>query len=201
MSIVSELYTVWCCCFTNRTGAMITTAIGIVLSGVIFIFSIVGLIAGSISNDDGVNSKYESWEVRGALIGALSFSLINIVIYVLLFYGIRNNIHTLMVPWLIMFSSYIILALPISIFSTIGSFNMELSHITLANESSRSILAAEKRHINFYPVLAWIVTAPIEFYIWIVVFSVYHDIRDKNLGYLAYKVKFPRHGTHIPMNY
>ena len=44
-------------------------------------------------------------------------------------------------------------------------------------------MIAEQRHLNFYPLLVWIIATPLAFYIWIVVLSLYDDIRDKTLGY------------------
>lgn len=73
----------------------------------------------------------------------------------------------------------------------IGNFNSTITRDTTANESSRRHAVAEQRHLNFYPVLVWIIATPFAFYVWVVVLSAYNDIRDKTLGYSA-----QRHDSH-----
>ena len=82
-----------------------------------------------------------------------------------------------MVPWLIASLFTIVFSLPVGIFATIGSFNAELSRLRLTRENLSSVMAAERRHENFYPVLIWIICTPFECYIWNVVFCLYKEIR------------------------
>lgn len=180
-------YTRWCCCLSSRNGTLIVAILGLLLSIVITLFSIIGLVFGAIDNDEGNKSNFSSMEARIGLITSLVFGLINIVLYVMLFMGIFRHQHKFMVPWLVMFLLFIIISLPVAIFSTIGNFNITLSPIRMSTESLSRTLASENRHVNFYPVLFWFILTPVEIYLWIVVNSLYRDIQDENHLILAIK--------------
>ena len=181
-------YTRWCCCLSNRNGSLITAILGLLLSIIITIFSIIGLVFGIVYNGErAYKSNFSSIEARIGLITSLVFGLINIVLYVMLFMGIFRHQHKWMVPWLVMFLLFIIISLPVAIFSTIGNFNSTLSPIRMSTESLSRTLASENRHVNFYPVLFWLIMTPVEIYLWIVVYSLYRDIQDKNLLILGIK--------------
>ena len=198
IKLFSALYTRRCCCISNRNGAIISTALGTVISCVIVMFCIVGLVLGFVYNDKDENgntdigiwrNEYGSFEARITLITTLVFALINIVLNIMLFCGILLHKHILMVPWIAMFLLFIIISLPVGIFATIGSFHSELASIRMTNEALSRTLTSEKRHTNFYPVLIWIILTPIESYIWLVVFSVYRDIRDRNFEIYGFRRK------------
>ena len=173
-------YTRWCCCLSNRNGSFIIALFGLLLSIIITIFSIIGLVFGAINNEEPNVGKYSSMEAKVGLITSLTFGVINVILNVMLFLGIYRHQHKCMVPWLVMFLLFIIISLPVAIFSTIGSFNSTLHPIRMSTESLSRTLASENRHVNFYPVLFWLIVTPLETYLWIVVFSLYRDIQDRN---------------------
>ena len=173
-------YTRWCCCLSNRNGSFIVALFGLLLSIIITIFSIIGLVFGAINNEEPNVSNYSSMEAKVGLITSLTFGVINVILNVMLFLGIYRHQHKCMVPWLIMFLLFIIISLPVAIFSTIGSFNSTLNPIRMSTESLSRTLASENRHVNFYPVLLWLIVTPVEIYFWIVVFSLYRDVQDRN---------------------
>ena len=180
-------YTRWCCCLSNRNGSLVIALFGLLLSIIITIFSIIGLVFGAIYNEEPDKSNYSSMESRVGLITSLAFGLVNIILYITLFFGIFRHQHKWMVPWLTMFLLFIIISLPVAIFSTIGSFNSTLNPIRMSTESLSRTLASENRHVNFYPVLFWLIVTPVEVYLWIVVFSLYRDIQDQNSQILVIK--------------
>lgn len=180
-------YTRWCCCLSNRNGSLVIAILGLLLSIIITIFSIIGIVFGAVNNDESNKSNFSSTEARIGLITSLVFGLINIVLYVMLFLGIFRHRYKWMVPWLIMFLLFIIISLPVAIFSTIGNFNSTLSPIRMSTESLSRTLASENRHVNFYPVLLWLILTPVEIYLWIVVYSLYRDIQDQNTLILSIK--------------
>ena len=181
-------YTGRCFCFSNRNGAIIAATLGTILSCLIIIFSTIWLVLGAIHNEEvEEKSEYVTFNARVMFIAASVLALINLILCILLFCGIYLHKHVLMVPWLVIVLSYIVLFLPVSIFATIGSFNSELVSLRLSNEAFSRTLAHQSRYLNFYPVLIWIITTPIECYIWTVVFSAYKDIKDRNQEFIGFK--------------
>ena len=181
-------YTGRCFCFSNKNGAIITATLGTILSCLTIVFSTIWLVLGTIHNEEEAEkSEYGTFNARVMFIAASVWALINLILCIMLFCGIYLHKHVLMVPWLVMFLSYIVLFLPVTIFATIGSFNSELMSLRMSNEVFSRTLAHQTRHVNFYPVLIWIITTPIECYIWTVVFSVYKDIKDGNLEFIGFK--------------
>ena len=199
-------YTRWCCCLSNRNGSILITLLGLLLSTIATIFSVIGLVFGAIYNEEPNKSEYSSMEARIALITSILFGLINIIVYVMLFLGIYRHQHKYMAPWLIINLLFIIISLPVAIFATIGSFNSTLNPIRMSKESLSRTLASENRHVNFYPVLFWLILTPFEIYLWIVIFSLYRDIQDSkfqiigitNDSYLFQRSKISRMPEKIP---
>ena len=173
----TERYIFDCCGCSNRIMTLLVAGVGLIVSSIIILISIIWIAVGLSREEEEDGIKFANSKMVNIAIAALIISLISIILNVLLYCGVHFLKHNMMVPWLIVSLFTIVFSLPVGIFATIGSFNAELSRIRLSRENLSSIMAAERRHENFYPVLIWIICTPLECYLWNVVFCVYKEIR------------------------
>ena len=173
----TESYICDCCGCSNRIVALLVAGVGLIVSSIIILISIIWIAVGLSREEDEDEIEFENSKMVNIAIAALIISLISIILNVLLYCGVHFLKHNMMVPWLIVSLFTIVFSLPVGIFATVGSFNAELSRLRLTRENLSSVMAAERRHENFYPVLIWIICTPFECYIWNVVFCVYKELR------------------------
>ena len=138
---------------------------------------IIWIAVGPSRAEEEDEIEFANSKILNVAIAALIIAFISIILNILLYCGVNFQKHNMMLPWLVISLFTIIFSLSVGIFATIGSFNAELNRLRLTRENLSSVMAAERRHENFYPVLIWIICTPFECYIWNVVFCAYKEIR------------------------
>ena len=173
----TENYICDCCGCSNKIVAILVAGVGLIASTIIILISIIWIAVGPSRAEEEDEIEFANSKMMNVAIAALIIAFISIILNILLYCGVNFQKHNMMLPWLVISLFTIIFSLPVGIFATIGSFNAELNRLRLTRENLSSVMAAERRHENFYPVLIWIICTPFECYIWNVVFCAYKEIR------------------------